>query len=51
MMFPCDHCGMIFFEIYKIPSSAFYLDKKNLVVMDTHINICKPCLLQKEKTT
>ncbi len=52
MMFHCDHCGMLYFEIYKIPSSAFYLEEnEKLVVMESHVNICKPCLMQKEKIT
>lgn len=51
MMFHCDYCGCLFKEIFMLPSSAFYLESKKLISMDSHINLCKSCLLQKEKET
>lgn len=50
MLLICDYCGIVSSTIYKIPSSAFYIEAAALVVMKDYINICDHCLIyQKEK--
>jgi hypothetical protein len=48
MMLHCDYCGCLFFEMVKVPSSAFYIEEQRLISMNDYINLCKNCLLQKE---
>lgn len=42
----CDYCGTIRNAVFKIPSSAFYVQNHFLVVhkKGDYINICKACL-------
>ncbi len=47
-MLQCDYCGCLFFEMVKVPSSAFYIEGQRLVSMNDYINLGKSCLLQKE---
>jgi hypothetical protein len=49
MLIFCDYCLLIQKEIYKIPSSMFYIEGKTLVVLQDYVHLCPTCLLQNEK--
>lgn len=50
MLLICDYCGINSTNIFKIPSSAFYIEKGSLIAYNDYINICYGCLVfEKDK--
>lgn len=49
MLLICDYCGIMSNTIFKIPSSAFYIESGSLIAYNDYINICNGCLLNEKK--
>jgi hypothetical protein len=50
MLLICDYCGINSDTIFKIPSSAFYIEKGSLFSKNDYVNMCYSCLVhEKEK--
>lgn len=49
MLLICDYCGVISKQIFKLPSSAFYVKDATLFCSHDFISMCADCLAQKEK--
>lgn len=50
MILICDYCGMGKNQIFKLPSSAFYVQDGALISSNDYINMCTACLVtEKEK--
>jgi hypothetical protein len=51
MMLHCDYCGCLYHEIFMMPTTGFYVEQQNVITTKSYINLCKPCLVQKEIAT
>jgi hypothetical protein len=49
MLLICDYCGVNSDNIYKIPSSAFYVKNNILHSNNDYINICYSCLVNEKE--
>lgn len=49
MILICDYCGIGKQQIFKIPSSLFYIENAALVTKNDYINMCEFCLVHEKE--
>lgn len=46
MLLICDQCRQVTLQIFKIPTSGFFIRDESLIVLKEYASICADCLFE-----